>query len=187
MAKVKGVQVKAIITFLKNRFGEDSVSAAIEGLPAEVRELLPAVLLDSSWYPYDILRPIRGISRAMVPGSGEDFTLDMGKFIAEYTLAGLYRSLLEKDPLKQVEKFSWVHDFFYQDTQKIETTALSKSSCLVRYRYEAGLRPARSSCLCTLGFWMRTIELSGGTNVAGAHTRCVIDGKDSCEFLLEWA
>jgi hypothetical protein len=186
MAKVKGVQVKAIITFLKNRYGEDSVNAAIQGLPAGVRALLPAVLLDSSWYSVEILRPIRGISRALVPGGGEDIALDMGKFIADYTLGGLYRSLLEKDPSKQVEKFSWVHDFFYQDAQTIETEALSKSSSLIRYHYEPGLKPARSSCTSTLGFWMRAIELSGGTNVAGNHTKCVIDGKDSCEFLLEW-
>jgi hypothetical protein len=111
----------------------------------------------------------------------------MGKFIADYTLGGLYRSLLEKDPIKQVEKFSWVHDFFYQDAQKIETTTLSKTSCIVRYRYEGSLRPARSSCATTLGFWKRAVELSGGTSVRGSHTKCVIDGKHCCEFVLAWA
>src|SRR5260370_36258781 len=158
MAKVKGVQVKAVIAFLKNRYGEDSVNAAIGGLPAEVRELLPAVLLDSSWYPYDVLRPIRGISRVLVPGGGEDIARDMGKFIADYTLGGVYRSLLEKDPIKQGEKFSWGHDFFYQYAQKIVTTTLSTSSCLVRYRYEPGLNPTRSTGATSLGFLMRTLE-----------------------------
>jgi hypothetical protein len=186
MAKVKGVQIKAIIAFLKKRFGEDAVNAAIDGLPDEVRKLWPQSLLDSSWYSYSILRPIRGISRALAPGQ-EDLALDMGKFIADYTLGGLYRSVLEKDPLKQVQKFSWVHDLFYQDCQKIETATVSPTSCIVRYRYEDGIRPARSSCVSALGFWLRAVELSGGKNVRGEQAKCVREGKDCCEFVLSWA
>jgi hypothetical protein len=186
-AKVKGVQARAIFTFLKDRFGEGAVDAAVEALPPDVRQLWPQTLLDSTWYSYEILRPIRGISRVLAPGSGDDLATDMGRFIADYTLGGLYRSLLEKNPLKQVEKFSWVHDFFYQDSQKIETATLSPTSCAVQYRYEPGIRPARSTCASTLGFWTRTIELSGGADVNGEHPRCVIEGQDCCEFVLSWA
>ena len=186
MAKIKGVQVKAIIAFLKRRFGEDAVNAAIDGLPEDVRSLWPQSLLDSSWYPYEVLRPIRGISRSLAPGQ-QDLAIDMGKFIADYTLGGLYRSVLEKDPAKQVAKFSWVHDFFYQDCQKIETQTLSPRSCIVRYRYQPGIQPARSSCVSALGFWLRTVELSGGVNVIGEQAKCVRDGRDCCEFILSWA
>src|SRR5215831_4644274 len=153
MAKIKGVQVKAIIAFLNRRFGEQAVNAAIDGLPDDIRKLWPQAILDSTWYPYDILRPVRRISSALAIGQ-EDLAIDMGKFIADYTLGGLYRSLLEKDPVKQVQKFSWVHDFFYQDCQKIETATPRPTSCLVRYRYEHGIQPARSSCMSALGFWL---------------------------------
>jgi len=187
VAKVKGVQARAIFVFLKNRFGEEAVNAAIEALPAHVRQLWPQTLLDSSWYSYDILKPIRGISRLLAPAGGDELAIEMGKFIADYTLGGLYRSLLEKNPQKQVEKFSWVHDFFYQDSQKIETATLGSTSCVVRYRYEQGVRPARSTCASTLGFWTRAIELSGGANVNGEHPKCVIDAQDCCEFVLSWA
>jgi len=186
MAKIKGDQVKAIIAFLKRRFGEDAVNSAIKGLPDHVRKLWPQSLLDSSWYPYDVLRPVRGMSRALA-GGDEDLAIDMGRFIADYTLGGLYRSLLEKDPVKQVEKFSWVHDFFYQDCQKIETETLSPRSCVVRYRYQPGILPARSSCVSALGFWLRTVELSGGVNATGEQAKCVRDGRDCCEFILSWA
>jgi hypothetical protein len=187
MAKIKGVQARAIYAFLRNRFGEEAVNDAVEALPEDVRQLWPQTLLDSTWYSYEILRPIRGISRTLAPEGGDDLATDMGRFIADYTLGGLYRSLLEKDPLKQVEKFSWVHEFFYQDSQKIETAKLSPTSCVVRYRYELGVRPARSTCASTMGFWTRTIELSGGANAKGEHPRCVIEGQDCCEFVLSWA
>jgi hypothetical protein len=187
MAKLKGVQVKAIVAFLKARYGEDAVNDAIAGLPEDLQRIWPQTLLDSSWYPYEILRPIRGISRSLAtPGSGDQFSIEMGKFIADYTLGGLYRSVLEKDPLKQVEKFSWVHDLFYEDCQKIETAAVGPKSCVVRYRYQDGVRPARSSCATTLGFWLRTVELSGGADVTGDHPKCVSNNKDCCEFVLTW-
>jgi hypothetical protein len=186
MAKIKGIQLNAIMKFLKKRYGEDRVKALIGSLPAEDRILLPPVLLDSNWYPYEVLRAVRKISRGLAAEKDESLAVDMGRYIADYAFAGVYRSIFVRQPIKQVQKFSWVHDFFYQDAQTLETEIVSETSCVIRYRYLPGVKPARSTCASTMGFWIRTIELSGGSNVKASHDKCVIDGHDCCEFSVVW-
>jgi hypothetical protein len=186
MAEVKGVQLRATILFLKDRFGDETVEAAINALSTEDRYLLPSVLLDSNWYPYSVWRPVRRISRALSTETGADMAIDMGRFIAEYVFTGVYKSLLAHDAAKLLEKFAWIHDFFYRDTCKIETKIFSKTSGLVQYLYDQGVRPARSTCVSTMGFWIRTLELSGASNVKASHSKCMVDGEDTCVYLIEW-
>ena len=121
-----------------------------------------------------------------VAGTGDDFPFELGKYLAQYAFTGVYKSLLEKTPIKQVEKFSWIKDFFSQDTRDVETRMLSESSCLVRYSYEKGAQVTRSTCASSRGFWVRTLELSGASDVKATHRKCLLDGNDYCEFLYEW-
>src|SRR5262249_41593539 len=112
---------------------------------------------------------------------------EMGKSNADYVFSGVYKSLLIKDPVKLVKKFSWLHDFFYRGGLTLETEIPNPGCCYVRYKYQQGAHPARSTCTSTMGFWLRTIELGGGTNVRARHTKCRADGKDICEYHIEWA
>ena len=188
MADIKGVELKGAIYFLKKRFGESAVNAAIESLSIEDQALLPSVLLDSSWYPHSVWRVVRRLSRVLVGNSerGDEFPFELGKFMAHYAFTGVYRSLLEKTPLKQVEKFAWIKDFLSRDARHVETKILSDTSCLVRYRYEQGAVPTRSTCASNMGFWTETLELSGARNVKGKHLGCVLNGLSCCEYTFEW-
>jgi hypothetical protein len=187
MAEIKGIQLKATLVFLKQRFGEAAVEAAIEALSPEDRALLPAVLLDSNWYPFDAWRPVSRVSRAVAGEPSPDLAIETGKFIAQYVFTGAYKSLLVNNPIKQVEKFSWINEFFYRNVRRIETQILGDSSCLLRYRYEQSIKPARGTCIGIIGFWVRTLELSGASNVKSTHSKCLVDGKDCCEYLFEWS
>jgi hypothetical protein len=188
MADIKGVELKAAILFLQKRFGEAAVNTAIESLSVEDQALLPPVLLDSSWYPHTVWRVVRRISRTLVGNteSGDDFPFEMGKFMAHYAFTGVYRSLLEKTPLKQVENFAWIKDFLSRNARQVETKVLSDTSCLVRYRYEEGAVPTRSTCASSMGFWTETLELSGALKVKGKHLGCVLHGMSCCEYIFEW-
>jgi hypothetical protein len=186
MAEVKGVQVRATIQFLRNRFGNEAVDREIHSLDSADQQLLPSLLLDSNWYSYSIWRPVRRISRALSDETGNDLAIDLGKFMAQYVFTGVYKSLLMNDPAKLLEKFPGIHEFFYRDTSSIQTELQSPTSGLVSYRYGQGIRPARSACLTTMGFWIRTLELSGGEKVKATHTQCMAEGKNACLFLFEW-
>jgi hypothetical protein len=187
MAEVKGVLLRGSLSYVKEVCGSEAFEAAVESLSPEDRDLLPAVLLDSNWYPFDVWRVIRRIARVTVPHAGTGFALEMGKHMAELAFTGVYKSLVVNDPVKQVEKLPWINDLFYRDTRKVDIIDLTPSSCTVRYKYESTALPRRSTCISSMGLTMRLIELAGGRNVKGTHTNCVIDGNSHCEFPLEWS
>jgi hypothetical protein len=91
-----------------------------------------------------------------------------------------------KEPARMVEKIPWVKNFFYRDTDKVDVEMTSPQSCVMRYSYEAGLRPTRGVCLSLAGFWARTLEMSSGSKVAATHPTCICDGAQFCEFSFQW-
>jgi hypothetical protein len=186
MAQIKGILLKAWKDFLKNRYGDQAVQKAFDSLSVEDRMLLSPIFLPSGWYPYSTLHSLRKLTRPLVTSADKDLSVQIGRFMAEYVFTGVYRSLLEKDPVKQVEKFSWIRDFFFQETRKLETEIASNSRCFVRYRYEPGAKPTRAICESLIGFWGMTLELSGASGIRSTHPKCVTTGGDCCEFVFDW-
>jgi hypothetical protein len=198
MAEVKGILLRSGVLYLKKLYGDKEVNTAINELDPEDQVLLPSVLLDSNWYPFDIWRAMRRLSRkldtafpaviahAKNPNATTNLALDMGKFMAQHAFTGIYRPLLAKTPIKQVEKFPLINDLFYKDTRKVEVKLLSDTSAFVRYTYEPGVNPRHSTCLSSMGIWVRSLELAGAKNVKAVHTKCIVDKKDFCEFTFEW-
>jgi hypothetical protein len=106
--------------------------------------------------------------------------------MSNHVFTGVYRSLLVKDPKKQVTKFSWIKDFFFREARTLETEITGERSCVIRYRYEPGASPTRAICESLCGFWSRTLELAGASGVKCAHPKCVANKAAFCEFVFEW-
>lgn len=186
MAEIKGVLLTAWIDFLKQHYGESAVNEAIKTLDTEDRLLLMSPFLASSWYSYDTLHVLRRLTRPLATASDTNLAQKIGSFMAEYVFTGVYKSLLAKDPEAQVKKFSWIGEFFFQDARQLETEMTGDACCLVRYRYESGASPTRAICESLTGFWSRTLELAGATNVKAAHPKCLAAGDSVCEFAFDW-
>ena len=186
MAQIKGILLSGWMDLLKKRYGAEAVSQALQGLDEEDRARLSAAFLASSWYPYSTLFALQKLTRPLATASDRNLSLEIGKYMAEYVFTGVYRSFLEKDPIKQVDKFSWIRDFFFQETRTLETQMLGTTRCLVRYRYQAGATPTRAICDSMGGFWSKTLELAGAANIRFTHIKCVATQADCCEFVFEW-
>lgn len=186
MAEVKGILLNGWVKFLKERYGEQAVANALSGLSPEDHRLVPAVFLDASWYPFDALHALRKVTRPLVTRADGDITVEIGRFMAQHAFTGVYRSLLAHDPIKQVQKFTSIGEFFFHEARKLETEITGPASCLVRYRYEAGAKPTRAICASLTGFWSRSIELAGASKVKAFHPKCAAAGSDCCEFSFEW-
>lgn len=186
MAEVKGILLNGWVKFLKDRYGEEAVAKALGGLSPEDRRLVPARFLDASWYPFDALHTLRKLTRPLVKRADGDITVEIGRFMAQHAFTGVYRPLLAHDPIKQVQKFTSIGEFFFREARKLETEITGPASCLVRYRYEAGAKPTRAICASLSGFWSRSIELAGASNVKASHPKCFAAGSDCCEFAFEW-
>ncbi len=185
MAEIKGVLLNSWMVFLKNRYGEQAISDTLKRLSAEDRFLLSSPFLPSTWYKYETLHALRRLTQPLATPAEKNLSVEIGRFMAEYVFTGVYRSFLVKDPAKQLKKFSWIGDFFFQEARKLETDIISESRYLVRYKYEPGTKPTRAICESLTGFWSRTLELSGVSEVRSTHPTCVTRGAQYCEFILE--
>jgi hypothetical protein len=186
MAEIKGILLTAWMDFLKARYGAEALTAAINELDAEDRLLVSAPFLASSFYPYSSLYALRKLTRRFATPADKNLSVEIGRIMAEHVFTGAYRTLVAKDPVKQVEKISWVKDFFFKDSLVLETELLSESRCLVRYRYDVGAKPTSSICESLKGFWSKTLELAGATNLQATHPTCATKGANCCEFVFNW-
>jgi len=187
MAQIKGILLNGWVKFLKDRFGEEAVANGLSALSAEDRRLVPNMFLDASWYAFDSLHALRKLTRPLVQPQHGDITVEIGRYMAQHAFTGVYKPLLANDPVKQVQKFTSIGEFFFREARKLETEMTGPASCLVRYRYEADAKPTRAICASLTGFWSRSIELAGASKVKASHPKCFSAGADCCEFAFEWA
>jgi hypothetical protein len=186
MGDTKGIVLTAWMDFLNQRYGQAALAGALKTLSPEDQALLSAPFLPSSWYPYNTLHALRRVTRALVTPADQNLGVEIGRFMAEHVFTGIYRSVFIHDPVKMIEKFSWVGDLFYQEVRDLDTEILSDTKVLVRHRHKSGSKPTRAICESLQGFYGRTLELAGALAVRHTHPKCLARADDCCEFLFEW-
>jgi hypothetical protein len=184
-AEVRGILVSSMKAYLNKTYGTDSIERGLTSLSPEEQSLIQRRFLDASFYPYETMVALRHLMRALATGH-KGAADELGTFLADSVFTGVYKPLLAKDAQAMVAKIPWVKDFFYRDFEKVEASMTGPSSCLLIYRYEEELRPARAVCRSLGNFWARTLQLAGGTKVTFSHDVCICDGADHCEFSFRW-
>ena len=186
MAEIKGVLLNAWVELLTKRFGEQAVARAFDAISHKDPSLRSSFFLPTNWYPYSALDGLRQVTRALATPAAPVLSVEVGRYMAEYVFTGVYRTLLAKDPARQLEKFPSIKEFFFHDTYDLEIEQTGGSRCLVRYRYESGIKPTRAICESLGGFWSKALDLAGASGTQFAHPSCVLRGGPCCEFTLEW-
>ena len=186
MAEIKGVLLNAWVDLLQQRYGEQAVVQACDAVSRTDPSLRSAFFLPTNWYPYSALDSLRQVTRALATSGAPIQAVEVGQHMAKYVFTGVYRALLAKDPVKQLEKFPSIREFFFHDTHQLEIEHTGESRCIVRYRYEPGLKPTRAVCESLGGFWSKALDLAGASDTRFAHPNCILNGGSCCEFALEW-
>ena len=183
MRQIRGIMLNAWLSFLKEKYGEDKVLAAIKALPQEDKIHLEKSVLDASWYPVEMTRVLGKVQSAVA--GRDEFAEELGSYMAHYAFSGAYKVFLTNDPLTQAKKIMSVSEYFYRNVHKLEIEGTSPTSCVVRYRTSQG-RPSAITCRNRRGWWTRTLEMAGGKNVKVVHPECMASGKEYCEFHINW-
>src|SRR5689334_16335524 len=92
MAEIKGILLNARMTFLKERYGAQAVSEAINQLSDEDRVPFTSPFLASSWYSYSTLYSLRKLTKPLVTTAEPKLSLEIGRYLAEYVFTGVYKS-----------------------------------------------------------------------------------------------
>ncbi|HEY6333417.1 MAG TPA: hypothetical protein VI756_29100 [Blastocatellia bacterium] len=184
--ELRGVQLKAVYTFIKQRYGNATVDAALKSLGPEDQSLIPGLLLDSNWYSYSAWRVVTRMMRVLDPHAGEEFCVEAGTYMADYCFVGAFRSLVTNSPAQQIDRFNRIHYLGVRNVSDIDAHAVAADSATVTYRYKKDVRTAVSTCATLRGFWSRLLEMSGAKDVVAMHNKCAARGADRCEFVFNW-
>jgi hypothetical protein len=171
---------------LKEKYAREEIEKARLRMRPADRGLASKVILDSNWYPLDTLYAFHGLTRLAAGQQKPILPVVIGRSMAQRAYGGVYRRLPAKDPAKQVDKLSYISEFFFRDERSLEVEIDGRGRCHIRYSYPVREADSRAICLTLLGFWTKTIEISGASRVTGAHTRCVGEGAKACELVFSW-
>jgi len=186
MAEVKGVLLNGWMRFLKKRFGDAAVAAALQACSPEDRAILSGVFLAASWYPYDFLHTLRRLTRSLARPTDQHLATEIGRAMANHVFTGVYHPLLAQAPSQRVEMFQVTVEFSYREAIRVDARMIDDTSCAVRYVYEGGARPSRAICESIAGFWSQTLELTGASSAEYEHPECMAGGHPSCQFTFRW-
>ncbi len=184
MAKVKGTVINAWKNFLKERYGEEKLTAAIESLHSNDRVQLLSPILDSTWYPMEMQQVMGRLTKALAAPSDKDIASQLGRYTADYVYTKVYRTVLSGSPDKN-KSTAWFDDLLFQDLRKCVSESTGPSSSVSRYYYFEG-KPTSGQCRTLAAFLIRRQELIGKQNVTCIHQKCASKGNDCCEFALRW-
>lgn len=186
MAEVKGVLLNAWMLLLRNRYGDAAIAEAINKLGPEDRHLFSSPFLASSWYPFEALNALSRLTRLLADPAEKGLAFEIGRFMAEHVYTTVYRSQMADDPIKQVQRYGWINDMLFRGARRQEAQILSLSSCAVRYYYPEEAKPSWGFCISNAGFWSKMLEMAGAGRVRASHPKCMANGDEYCEFILEW-
>ena len=186
MAAIRGILLNGWMGLLKEKYAQEDIERGRSRLSPTDRELASKIILDSNWFPLDTLYAFHGLTKLLGKGKEAVKPVVVGRSMAERAYGGVYRRLPAKDPAKQIEKLSYISEFFFRAERSLETEVDGRGACHLRYSYPFRKADSRAICLTLLGFWTATIEISGASRVKGAHTQCVGDGAKNCELVFTW-
>jgi hypothetical protein len=185
MAQVKGTVINAWRKFLTDRYGDQALNAAINSLSTPEKSELALPILDSTWYPIELQLIMARLTRALSKPSDSDLAGELGRYMADYVYASVYRGLLRGKPLKD-RPIDWFDDVVYRDLRTYRVEMSGPSTCIVRYHYLEG-KPTSGQCRTLRAFISRKLELMGYQHVSCAHQKCLSKGNDCCEFEMQWS
>lgn len=118
---IKGRLVIDAVQLAREKLGEQFVAQCMDKLEAPLRRLFDVGIVQSSWYPLELMTRFMEIECELI---GIDDAV-FGRLAEETTkrqLSGTYRALVQPDPLTMISKHVAVQQTYLKD---VETTLVS--------------------------------------------------------------
>lgn len=156
--RVSGGTVRARELFVRSK-GPDAWAKVLAEVSPQTREAAEAGILETRWYPYEILVDISSTADRVLGQGDMALCHEMGRFSCEVTLTTVHRLLLKFGNVGHlVERAStaWRTQF-----DKGEFVVHEKSPDLYIFEVRGVPDPSRAHCAAITGWMARAAELSG--------------------------
>jgi hypothetical protein len=181
--RVKGSALKARVTYVQERGGDEVYARFVSQLAPGTRALVEGGMLATEWYPFECFMNLCETADALLGAGDLESCFEMGRYACELNLTTLYKLLFRVGSVGFILKrarVAWRTTYDSGELRVVEDTP-----GFVRMQIEEWPQPRRAHCLSILGWMHRAVELSGG-KVLGSEEKCRARGEAVCEFAIRF-
>ena len=183
--EIKGSALGSVQQYAHEHFGEEEWRALLAALPPDEYRPIDGGILVSAWYPFTLFIRILQAAEARWGAQIPRLQHEMGRASAEYGLTTLYKIFFKVgSPQFIITRAARVWHSYYSSGEMSVTVSEDGHVVVELTGFE---EPARELCERLLGFFERTIELSGGRTVRFVHDVCVRNRGAACRFEGSWS
>ncbi len=183
--EVKGTAIITLPPFIKERFGDGGLNQWIAALAPEVREVYPASVLASSWYPLKefLVKPLRKMCDLFYAGDLKG-ARESGRFSADYSLKGIYKIFVKLgSPEFMLRRAGTILPLYYTPSE-MKVVESGKGQGTMQITKFPDMDHALEIRIA--GWMERAIEISGGKQPNIKITRSLTTGDSLSEFHASW-
>jgi hypothetical protein len=184
MANIKGTVILDSFRAVKDREGEQVYAKIIRLLDDDTRRVFQNEIFATAWYPLDAFVRFLAADLQETAGGNERVLIARSEVVIEKQLRGIYRVFARLSSAEAVlRRLSGIHQTYFQGVSvDFQTTGAGQAT--VRY---VGFEPQHRLMEYTLvGFYRKTLELSGARQVSAGFTSSSAQGKGYWELALSW-
>lgn len=184
MPNVKGSAFSSRIRWVRLKQGEEGLQELRASVSEELGSVLKEGAVMSRWYPFDWFVELN-LAIDEIFGKGDRALVkDLGRHGADTNLTTIYRLFYKVGTVKWIiARASRLWGMHYDSGRMHIQDFPGKEVAL---RIDDFDTPHRVHCLSVLGWAERSVELSGGTEVAVRELSCRASGDESCYFRGSW-
>jgi hypothetical protein len=181
--RVSGHVLRARYVYAKSR-GPEAYAQVLDALPEDLRAMLEDGILETRWYPYEILVQLTETIDRVLGNGDVSLAYDMGRFSCDQNLTTAMRLLFK------FGNIGWLLD----RVAKAWGKQFDEGQMLV-VRRDVGTEvvlelldhphPNRAHCLAIKGWMVRATELSG-EDAFECVEECRAAGDDVCRWSFRW-
>jgi hypothetical protein len=178
-AQTKGTNLIDMVRFLRKQR-----DAARRLLPESLHRYLDQRLNVAAWYPEeDMIGLVRALAR-LLPGSGEDALVTIGRLNARMHLQGTYAHLLsdarpEALPVRAVALWRTMHD--------TGDFSLAVDGDTAEARLSGYGHPSAEMCTMLGAYLLELFAMAGVRDAKVEEVACCRKGASACRWQLEWS
>lgn len=180
--RIKGRVILESMQLTREKLGDAFYAKVVAKLDEPLRALVEQGLIQSSWYPVDLLTQYMEIQVEML-GLEVNLFRKLAEEATSRQLSGVYRALLEVDPGARIRKFRASHLTYLQG---VTATAVSIESASAVLRFEGLEKQHRLMEPLMAGFARKYMSMTGLKNPKAEFIVPIGDLSGHADMKITW-
>jgi hypothetical protein len=186
MVEIKGSVLNDSIKAVKTHFGDQAYDTIVGLLKGDTRALFEhASILATKWYPLDAFVEFLEMDIKVTAQGNEQELIKRSEAICEQQLRGIYKVFIRLGtPQFVLNRLSIVHQTYFRG---VDATVTLQSTANASVKYTGFSKQHRLIGFSIIGFYRKSLEISGAKNITAKFATSIEDNKGYCELILNWS